>query len=461
MKRIILPGLLALMLFACQPKDTTVKIEGKVENLNSSFLLLSSKGLTDTILVDDNGQFNKSIELESPAYFTLKADRANNTLYLTPGNNLTINLNIKESEKAPEYIGDNADINAYIFEANSVINKLMSDFRELYTLPREEFIEKTDSVKNKLTELLSKRDFEQNSFNEMEKSRIDYRIKGMLYDYPNYNARLNGMEHTFNAEEYEFINKVDFNKLTHLSIPEYASLITKHLQTLYYNNIADDKYKGMSKFEKDLVFYDIVDSLIMNQTIRDYAKHYSTIQTIQWSDLEIAKKVAEHFTSKTQTREYKKVVQNVLDKRLLLAPGKVAPKFTLTDIDGNVHSLSDFKGQIVYIDFWATWCGPCLQEIPYLKKVKEAYTDKPVAFVAISLDDNKENWEKMVADKSLEGYQLYAEKAWFSDVAQKYQIKGIPTFVLIDGEGTIIEYPAAHPSDPELPLVLDKHIKEL
>ncbi len=461
MKRIILPGLLALTLFACQPKETTVKLDGKIENLNSSYALLSSKGLTDTIFVDDNGQFNKSVEIESPAYFTLQTDRVANTIFLNPGDEVTINLRVDESGKAPDYAGDNANINSYIYSANSIRNGLISDFRTLYSLPRADFNVKIDSVKNKLNELLSEKNFNQETFNDMEKSRIDYSLKSLQYNYPNYYARLNGKEYTFNADDYEFINEVDFNNQNHLGIPDFTNLISNHIERLYYNELEGDEHKEKSEFEKNLVLYEIVDSIISNQTIRDYVKHSSTIETIQWSSLEVAKNIAEHFITNSQTDEYKEVVQKTLDKRLLLAPGEQAPGFTLTDIDGNTHSLSDFKGQLVYIDFWATWCSPCLKEIPYLKKVKEAYADKPVAFIAISLDDSKENWEKMVTDKNLGGYQLYAENAWYSDVSQSYQIKGIPTFVLIDGEGRLIEYPAPRPSDQELPLLLDKHIKEL
>jgi thiol-disulfide isomerase/thioredoxin len=146
---------------------------------------------------------------------------------------------------------------------------------------------------------------------------------------------------------------------------------------------------------------------------------------------------------------------------MLLAPGQPAPEFTLTSIDGKEYSLSDFKGQIVYLDFWASWCGSCLREIPSLLKLKDAYKGKPIAFVAISIDDDKSAWEKMVNEKQLKGYQLHAEKAWQSDAAKHYQVYGVPTFVLIDGEGKIIEYPATRPSDPETALTLDKHLKQL
>jgi thiol-disulfide isomerase/thioredoxin len=209
------------------------------------------------------------------------------------------------------------------------------------------------------------------------------------------------------------------------------------------------------------MYFDLVDSLITNQTIRDYMKFTSTVETIKWANLEVAKNVADHFIANAETLVYKEIAQSALAKRMLLAPGEPAPEFTLTGIDGNTYSLSDFKGQLVYIDFWATWCGPCLRQIPSLIKLKETYHGKPITFLAISLDDDKDAWVKMVNEDGLKGIQLHADKAWSSDVAQKYQISGIPTFVLIDGEGKLIEYNSPRPSDPEITLLFDKHLKLL
>jgi thiol-disulfide isomerase/thioredoxin len=195
--------------------------------------------------------------------------------------------------------------------------------------------------------------------------------------------------------------------------------------------------------------------------VRDYVKHQSVVETIQWEKLEDGKNLFEHYMKVATTEPYKNLVNHIFAKRMMLAPGKPAPSFTLTGIDGNEYSLSDFAGKLVYIDFWASWCGPCRAEIPYLLTLKEAYKDKPIAFVAISLDDDIDAWKKMVAEKELKGYQLHAAKAWSSDVAKNYQIKGVPTFVLIDGVGNIIEYNVARPSDPEISIIFDKYLKTL
>ncbi|MBE9488827.1 MAG: TlpA family protein disulfide reductase [Bacteroidetes bacterium] len=140
--------------------------------------------------------------------------------------------------------------------------------------------------------------------------------------------------------------------------------------------------------------------------------------------------------------------------------GSPSPTFeSYENFKGGTTSLSDLKGKYVYIDIWATWCGPCKREIPSLKVIEDKYHGKNIEFVSISVDDGRrsgsvekdhESWEKMVADKELGGIQLFADKAWQSDFIQGYKITSIPRFLLIDPDGNIVSADAPRPSNPKL-----------
>lgn len=119
--------------------------------------------------------------------------------------------------------------------------------------------------------------------------------------------------------------------------------------------------------------------------------------------------------------------------------------------------MSDLKGKYVYIDVWATWCGPCIAEIPSLKKVEEDYNNKNIQFVSISIDVEKdyEKWKTMIAEKELGGIQLMADNNWQSKFVQDYAINGIPRFILIDADGKIVSADAPRPSDPKLRTMLN------
>ncbi|REH46338.1 thiol-disulfide isomerase/thioredoxin [Tenacibaculum gallaicum] len=142
------------------------------------------------------------------------------------------------------------------------------------------------------------------------------------------------------------------------------------------------------------------------------------------------------------------------DKQYLakkLAKGMESPKFVDYENNaGGTTSLDDLKGKYVYIDLWATWCQPCKNEIPFLKKVEEKYHNKNIEFVSISVDRQKdyEAWKKMIVDKELSGVQLYAkEDKAFMDA---YRVSGIPRFILLDPEGNIVDSNAPRPSNPKL-----------
>ncbi|MEO8254596.1 MAG: TlpA disulfide reductase family protein [Flavobacterium sp.] len=154
-------------------------------------------------------------------------------------------------------------------------------------------------------------------------------------------------------------------------------------------------------------------------------------------------------------------LSNYLDKRyaqmtlmnVVLGKGKPSPKFVnYENNNGGTTSLDDLKGKYVYLDIWATWCGPCKAEIPFLKEVEKKYHGKNIEFVSISLDEKKNytKWKTMIKDKELSGIQLLADNNFLSSFVEDYKIEGIPRFILIDPQGNIVDADAPRPSDQKL-----------
>ena len=117
-----------------------------------------------------------------------------------------------------------------------------------------------------------------------------------------------------------------------------------------------------------------------------------------------------------------------------LKPGQPAPAFTLDDLQGRSVSLSDFKGQAVFLDFWASWCGPCIEDLPHLAKIKQRARDQKVVFLNISLDPADE-WHQAVEEHGLTGVHVHAPGGWQAAVAQLYQVRGIPSYFLVGPDG--------------------------
>ena len=136
--------------------------------------------------------------------------------------------------------------------------------------------------------------------------------------------------------------------------------------------------------------------------------------------------------------EYNEPVQAALDEALKLQPGQPAPAFTLDDLDGQPVSLGQFKGQVVLLDFWSSWCKPCISDLPNLRKIKEQTAGRPVVFLNISLDVDEAAWREAIDKHDIEGIHVRAE-GWSTEVTTSYQVSVIPAYYLVDSRGLILD----------------------
>ena len=141
--------------------------------------------------------------------------------------------------------------------------------------------------------------------------------------------------------------------------------------------------------------------------------------------------------------------------------GETAIDFTYPDKDGNMISLSDFKGSYVYVDVWATWCGPCRYEIPFLLQLEEDYHDANIVFMSVSVDTEnaKQKWVDMIKDENMGGVQLISTDGWKSQIMKDYAINSIPRFMLFDPDGNVISVNAARPSSDEIREIFDGFVE--
>ena len=129
--------------------------------------------------------------------------------------------------------------------------------------------------------------------------------------------------------------------------------------------------------------------------------------------------------------------------------GKAAPDFTAITHDGKKVSLSDYEGKVVYIDFWASWCGPCKREMPHAEKVKKHFKGKDVVFLNVSVDRNEGSWRKILNMMDIEGVNAIAKGEDLKEVAYSYQLRSIPAFILVDKKGNLVAMRANRPSSQQ------------
>ena len=143
-------------------------------------------------------------------------------------------------------------------------------------------------------------------------------------------------------------------------------------------------------------------------------------------------------SEKGKANYYAKRVKSFIDASKAIEVGGIAPNFTLNDSKGKSVSLNDYRGKYVFLDFWASWCAPCREEHPMLKKLYSKYQDKEVVFLSVSVDTNEKSWRQAMLEDGLLWTQLHDPLALKGPMAESYSLSALPFNCVLDPQGKII-----------------------
>ncbi|WP_117880557.1 TlpA family protein disulfide reductase [Aureibaculum luteum] len=457
MKKVFYAISILIMLSACKSESPAVEyaiISGKVINKGDGLLRLYSGDMSfiDTIQVSDDGVFRDTMRAKF-GDFVLYDGKSVTPIHLQQGNDIQINYDSDDFDKTIKISGVGADIGNYFLAKGKKIKSLQGPGNSYFELEEEAYKKKSNEIKAINEALLDSMTSISNDFRTKEKRNLNYEYLSALNNYESYHKHyakkpefkvsegfLTGLE------DLDFNNEEDF-----LSSQAYVSLVTSH-----YIKKAEKTLEADSTLSRSLVTLKSFSSA-PNQTIKNgLLYNHSKFEISYTDDLETFYNT---FMEGSTNENNKKEITKTYTKIKSVSKGNVSPQFTnYENHAGGTTSLDDLKGKYVYIDVWATWCGPCLAEIPSLKKVEKTYHDKNIVFVSLSIDKKKDHdkWKKMVTEKELGGIQLIADNDSSSKFVQDYQIMGIPRFILIDPQGNIVNSNAPRPSDKKLITLFDE-----
>ena len=402
--------------------------------------------------IDSLGNFEARVKVEKDGYYFFKIGRPYATVRFKKGKNVHLNIDADNFFKSRRYSGDLSSENNFNVQKSALRSEYVGDSKDYFVVPLPEFLSKIKVTRDAVFELIDK-----SSLNQEDK-KLERRIAD--YDYLQ----------TYNNYQKFY----SYHKKTNAVLPEdYYQLIIdinidddemfRHsgaYRNLIIANYRHSTQEAMSE-DSSLAIIDFVRKKISNVKSIDTRDKFASMlmRKMKQGNKNIDddyRQIMSLFTSDRMKRKLEEKYKSALET----VSGKVSVDFNYENFSGGQTSLKDLAGKLVYIDVWATWCGPCLKEMPSLKKLIKDYKGKNVEFVSISIDHKKdyEKWRKMVLEKDIGGLQLYDAEGLSSAFMKAFNVGLIPRFMMLDYEGKIITANAPRPSSDEVRVFVDKHL---
>lgn len=460
MKKIVTSIAVISLLAACGEKAAEGKVDyavlsGKVSSVdakgeNQKLLLLQNDEVVKEIPVQADGTFRDTIREigDNYFYYLVENPAVQTPLYLANGTNMELTLN--EEVGKTMVSGSQTKQTQYLIERNSFINdRINGADSNLFGQKPQEFKENVKAFFAELDKKLKAYGFDEEFVKNQEKW-TNYKFVEYLTIFPTYHRYTSGDEAILPDDFYAERDGIDYDNAEEFrTIDTYRDLVRSKFYTIINNpNDAENIKKFISE----------VNALKSDNIRADLAK--GTLQLISPSST-VNKEIFDFINKNVTDEKVKEAAKKAYDVATKLTSGSPSPKFSnYENFNGGTTSLDDFKGKVTYIDIWATWCLPCRGEIPALKELEKKFHGKDVAFVSISIDQNKDEWKEFVKSEDLKGVQLFAENAFESQFIQDYGIRQIPTFIIVDKEGKIVNADAPRPSSDEITGLLEGLLKK-
>lgn len=460
MKKIVTSIAVISLLAACGEKAAEGKVDyavlsGKVSSVdakgeNQKLLLLQNDEVVKEIPVQADGTFRDTIREigDNHFYYLVENPAVQTPLYLANGTNMELTLNEEVSKTMVS--GSQTKQTQYLIERNSFINdRINGADSNLFGQKPQEFKENVKAFFAELDKKLKAYGFDEEFVKNQEKW-TNYKFIEYLTIFPTYHRYTSGNEAILPDDFYAERDGIDYDNAEEFrTIDTYRDLVRSKFYTIINNpNDAENIKKFISE----------VNALKSDNIRADLAR--GTLQLISPSSA-VNKEIFDFINKNVTDEKVKEAAKKAYDVATKLTSGSPSPKFSnYENFNGGTTSLDDFKGKVTYIDIWATWCLPCRGEIPALKELEKKFHGKDVAFVSISIDQNKDEWKEFVKSEDLKGVQLFAENAFESQFIQDYGIRQIPTFIIIDKEGKIVNADAPRPSSDEITGLLEGLLKK-
>ncbi len=384
---------------------------------------------------------------------------------IKPGQELIIDAD----DSKMSFSGDNAKVNQYLYDW---VNEYIMGFPNAYTyrlylrnffcekkkfVPTaamlEEGINEMEGLNKRALQHLNDYGIKDKAFIKKQKLFIKYLDSRILLENFFY---LKNLKEPLSPAHKKYFQDIEFSDMDFLEHPDAREMLNKYFAMLEHLGELNSfiPYSLLAKAEK-LKLAELQELYVLEQLERLVRGQKSFMLDAIFENVS---PLVKSESGKATLEKLKKDAAPLKAKEMI---GKDAFEFNMEDDRGKLVKMSDFKGKYVFIDIWATWCGPCNVNIPFVNMLEHELKDENIAFVSISIDkpSNKQKWLDFLKKHHIEGTALIAEAAFKSELCKYYKVNSIPRFILVDPQGKIISANCRQPMDADFRAYLIDFIK--
>jgi len=412
----------------------------------------------NTVDLDEAGNFTFYTTLNHLSEIILNIEGTSILIVGKPDYNLIVNADASNIKETIKFAGKGSAINNFRIEYNAEFEN------DIDLLIKQGYIRdyNTDEYTDYIDNLYKKKlDFLMVKNAQMPFGSEEYNFERIRIEYENYEKLLfftaqNAYENRLNkqlepsAKMQSAINNIKINQEQNTKNPYYISFCCNLLLYEYERKLQREMRKPIL-YEQYILAKQMFSGNTLQYVTFDLINNAFGLQQYQQIET-VYKQYIEHCNVITlcdflkQRHEYSNVVES----------GKPIKDFSFTDETGNLRYISDFVGKAVYIDFWASWCIPCIDQIPEFKKLEKEYAEKNIQFIKINLDNSTFIWQKKSKDLQLEGNNFFAPNSFKSEAAKAFNVTSIPAFFILDKNGSVFNANPDRPSGSEIRKQLNK-----
>ncbi|MGN8226215.1 TlpA family protein disulfide reductase [Gracilimonas sp. BCB1] len=457
--------LLVFAVFFVSCGNNQVSIKGDIDYLGDANLIVQHQPVhykyspvqRDTLSVTEKGTFSFTTPVSSRHIRLLQINDESYPLVFSPGTDLDITI---QRADFPQ----NVFVDGYPDDWDEYYNRYLTEIEEIENqIPVEEEKIKVGE-KNNLLEL-SERKYQLAEKRLAGTPLHDYYLK-TIGEYLvfkvraiEYNQRFNESFDADSARNLVFTLADSLNffsieslKAQRAGIRDFAHYYARtfgiydSVKSAYGQDLSEYDIKRVAYKELNEKRLQVLDHMESRDALA-HARMYLVAERIGEQDLETATPSYEDYLEEfSDYPEYTEFLTYFYNEIKSVSPGQPAVPFSLPDINGNIHTMEDYQGKFVLLDFWAGWCQPCLEEFSYMKDLYANYSRDELEIIGISNEADSLVWVQDINRLELPWVQLYGGNGFNEETFKAYKGGGIPFYILVDPDGKISRYNDIRPS---------------